>query len=70
MSIFQILIVLSSDPLASIFEDIKSTDDIPFLCPANVRTHSPFSIFQILIVPSHDPVASLFGVLNSTDDTA
>ena len=69
LDIFQILIVLPSDPLASLFGDINSTDLTQSLCQVNVRIHSPLSIFQILIVLSLDLLASLFGDINSTDNT-
>ena len=60
LSVFQILIVLSTDPEASWLLSIlfHATEITASLCPTKVLTHLPLFVSQILIVESSDPDAS------------
>ena len=68
VSTFHSLIVLSSDPLASIVPFVLNATDITqSLCPLSVAISVLVFTFHSLIVPSYDPLASIVPfVLNAT----
>ena len=48
---FHMMIVLSVEPLASLFFPNAVNVLILLLCPVSVLSNTPVSVFQILIVP-------------------